>query len=120
MNFSFLHLSDVGDGAPVGDGTAGPAGGWGGMPVARKARWRYDDRARAEKLTAAGVKARLRSGPGSAGGFAEARAALATLRWRSGSAWRRPAHGRRERGAWVDGGGLIEFKDLAVSLSPVT
>ena len=86
MNFSFRHLSDIGDGAQSATSPA-PARVWGGMPVARKARWRYDDRARAERLIApaAGVKARPWAG-----------------------------------GAWVDGGGLIGFKDFAVSLFPVT
>ena len=65
------------------------AGGvWGGMPVARNARYRYGDRARAERLTApaAGVKGR-------------------------------PCP---SLGAWGDGGGLIGFKDFAVSLIGVT
>ena len=47
-------------------GSPAPAGVWGGMPVARNARWRYDDRAGAERLTApaAGVKARPCAEPG--------------------------------------------------------
>ena len=48
---------------PAGDGSGSlrTAGIRGGMLMARKARWRYDERARAARLTApaAGVKARL-------------------------------------------------------------
>ncbi len=41
--------------------------------------------------------------PGFAGGYAEARAALATLPRRNGSAWRRPAVGRPRAGALGSG-----------------